>query len=311
MKCEAVGSAMSSGALAGLASVLSLQPLDVIKTRLQEMPATTAPWYSRISPVIRTTYQNHGLSGFWRGTSIKFFTKCNKFNFLAPTLMRNVPGVAVYFSVLQQIQYLVYVGHQRNWYLADALYDERQKKLSGKGNLVAGALARTFAGTLLMPATVLKVRFESSQYQYGSLPQAIKTIFKTDGFSGFFRGIGATALRDAPHAGLYLFFYEHLKPIIVPDSPVGKLMSGACSGFMATCITQPFDLVKTRIQLAKEPMNFVQTLMGVVKGEGFLALFNGIGPRILRKSLSSAITWTVYEELVTFRRRSNNSDSDS
>lgn len=133
---------------------------------------------------------------------------------------------------------------------------------------------------------------------------------------GFFRGFGATALRDAPHAGIYLFFYEGLKPLLRPQggettSTAGRLLAGATAGFLATATTQPFDLVKTRIQLAPENhrASFPQTLAKVVREEGALGLFRGMGPRVLRKSLSSALTWTIYEELVAWIRNSSPSNS--
>lgn len=37
---------------------------------------------------------------------------------------------------------------------------------------------------------------------------------KEEGLRGLFRGFGATALRDAPYAGLYVLFYEHSKAML-------------------------------------------------------------------------------------------------
>ncbi|KAK3192850.1 hypothetical protein K4F52_001207 [Lecanicillium sp. MT-2017a] len=65
---------------------------------------------------------------------------------------------------------------------------------------MSGAAARTFAGFILMPLTVIKVRFESNLYSYPSLWSAMKDIRRRDGFRGFFSGFGATAIRDAPYA---------------------------------------------------------------------------------------------------------------
>lgn len=220
--------------------------------------------------------------------------------------MRNVPGVAIYFLTLQQLQYLVIVGHQRGFPIINRLYDAEGRKLSTVGNLVAGAVARTSAGTLLLPTTVLKVRFESRQYRYNSLLEACKEIWISDGLKGFFRGLGATALRDAPHAGLYLAFYEALKESIPSDTTLGKLACGSLAGFLATATTQPFDLAKTRVQLSKERVNFITIISRVIKSEGLLGLFNGMAPRLLRKSLSSAVTWTVYEELLTWYQQNYN-----
>lgn len=65
-----------------------------------------------------------------------------------------------------------------------------------------------------MPISVIKVRFESNLYNYGSLAQASRDIFQREGFRGFFSGFGATALRDAPYAGVHLALYEGTKTLI-------------------------------------------------------------------------------------------------
>jgi solute carrier family 25 protein 38 len=76
------------------------------------------------------------------------------------------------------------------------------------------------------------------------------------------------------------------------------MVGGAVAGALATACTQPFDLAKTRVQLSREKTDFVTVLRSVIRNEGVVGLFNGIGPRLVRKSLSQAFTWTVYEELM-------------
>lgn len=237
---------------------------------------------------------------------------------LAPTVLRNVPGVAIYFVTLNQLQYLTLLGWHRSLPLFDYLYDGHQERLTGTGNLVTGAVARTWAGTLLMPVTILKVRFESARWRStyagagGGILAAIRHIHTTEGWRGLFRGLGVTALRDAPHAGLYLTFYEGLKPWIIhadggnsESQAGGRLVAGMLAGLMATTCTQPFDLLKTKVQLAPVATGggAWRWLGEVWRREGLAGLFNGMGPRLLRKSLSSALTWTVYEEVLAWWRR--------
>jgi solute carrier family 25, member 38 len=118
-----------------------------------------------------------------------------------------------------------------------------------------------------MPVSVIKVRFESNLYNYSSILQAGRDILRREGFKGFFSGYGATALRDAPYAGIHLALYEGSKaaiggtplfwgeltlasPLNAPSSgPLLSITSGAVAGLLATSMTQPFDVVKTRIQL--------------------------------------------------------------
>jgi solute carrier family 25, member 38 len=60
-------------------------------------------------------------------------------------------------------------------------------------------------------------------------------------------------------------------------------------------------VIKTRIQL--KPTEYQNLLHGTVKiwrDEGANGFFRGMVPRLLRKSMSSAISWTIYEEIVRF-----------
>ena len=58
--------------------------------------------------------------------------------------------------------------------------------LSYAGNLLAGSFARSSVGALFMPITVLKVRYESHQYRYGSILDAARSIYVQDGWRGEF-----------------------------------------------------------------------------------------------------------------------------
>lgn len=170
-----------------------------------------------------------------------------------------------------------------------------------------------------MPITVLKVRYESSLYNYSSLFSASRDIFRTEGLRGFFAGFGATAVRDAPYAGLYVAFYEFSKRRLstlatkMEDPSLAmysaKLSTSASAGInfasgvaaagLATTLTNPFDAIKTRIQLMPHRYgNMVQAAKMMIAEEGVRSLFDGLGIRIARKAMSSALAWTVYEELI-------------
>ena len=169
----------------------------------------------------------------------------------------------------------------------------------------------------MMPVTVLKVRYESDFYAYRSLLGAGRDIVRTEGVRGLFAGFGATAARDAPYAGLYVLLYEQLKrrlahmTAIDPTLPSdGKssvavssssinFVSGAAAAGLATAITNPFDAVKTRLQLMPAKYgNMVRAVRLMVQEDGMRSLFGGLGLRMGRKALSSALAWTVYEELI-------------
>ena len=197
----------------------------------------------------------------------------------------------------------------------------RLPKLSNMANLATGAFARASAGFIMSPVTVLKVRYESSYYNYTSLASAVRDIARTEGFRGFFAGFGATAVRDAPYAGLYVLFYEQSKARLAElattlatskDTGMGlqsapslatstsiNFLSGMVAAISATAVTNPFDAIKTRLQLMPGKYgNMVVAAKTMLREEGFRSLFDGLGLRMGRKAVSSALAWTVYEELI-------------
>jgi solute carrier family 25 protein 38 len=172
-----------------------------------------------------------------------------------------------------------------------------------------------------MPITVIKVRYESSLYSYTSLADATKDIFRAEGLRGFFSGWGATAVRDAPYAGLYVLFYEQAKKSLsalhrardgghhgsyINDNAamVINSVSGAGAAAAATAVTNPFDALKTRIQLDPEKYRNMWHAAKAVWGEDQgrrvpgRALFDGLGLRVARKAVSSALVWGLYERIV-------------
>src|SRR5277367_4506800 len=130
-------------------------------------------------------------SSLWRGT--------------VPTILRNVPGVSIYFYSLSFI---------RQSFIPQATRTSRSSKYVTLVNVSAGSIARAGAGFILMPISVIKVRFESNMYNYRSLAEASADIFKKEGGRGFFSGFGATALRDAPSAGIQIAVYEGTKALL-------------------------------------------------------------------------------------------------
>lgn len=172
-----------------------------------------------------------------------------------------------------------------------------------------------------MPVTVIKVRYESDFYTYKSISSAARSIYATEGLKGFFSGFGATAVRDAPYAGLYVVFYEASKARLnkffassssssstpaaedrrrsSASSATINASSGVLAAGLATAVTNPFDAVKTRLQLMPLKYgNMLNAIRLMIKEDGFKSFFDGLGLRMGRKALSSALAWTVYEELI-------------
>ena len=301
-----------AGLGSGISSAVLLQPADLLKTRVQQSGAHT------LSQTLRSILSGPSpITSLWRGT--------------VPSALRTGFGSALYFSTLSSLRQLVATNAAYASTLTGgaAAQDVKRRstvlpKLSNTQNLLTGATARVLAGFILMPMTVIKVRYESNYYAYKSLPSAISSISKQEGLRGFFAGFGATAIRDAPYAGLYVVFYEGSKTWLnqrfasdaaVADGSVPSALnvsgttinalSGVLAATTATAITNPFDAVKTRLQLMPAKYgNMVKATRLMLKEDGMRSFFDGLGLRMGRKALSSALAWTVYEELIGRAERS-------
>lgn len=278
----------AAGAVSGCFSSVIFQPLDLIKTRLQIQPIQLARMGTGPSLValrlnaditlIRSLIFKSNVVGMWKG--------------LTPSLMRTVPGVGLYFTVLE--------------YLKDALQIDKPTLLQ---NFALGFTSRSFAGAILLPTTVIKARFESGKFNYPSIPRAFQSIWRTEGFRGLYSGASATLVRDAPYSGLYLMFYGQGKLLLSEvglleddgSNPLLNYMCGVNAGFLASAVTQPADVIKTKMQLYPyKYRNSVECLREVLRESGSQGLLRGITPRCTRRALISAMSWTVYEEI--FRR---------
>lgn len=248
----------------------------------------------------------------WRGT--------------LPSVVRTGFGSALYFTTLNALRQSVAAS---NTVASQGLRSASQEKmmlsssslprLSNLENMGTGAVARASAGMVMMPITIIKARYESSLYSYNSVLGAGVSILEREGVKGLFSGFGATVMRDAPYAGLYVLFYEQCKRrlsqtgevVATPETlrlqrniastnsiPI-NFLSGLIAAGLATAITNPFDAIKTRLQLMPNKYsNLIKASKVMIRKDGLASLFRGLGLRMIRKALSSALAWTIYEELI-------------
>ncbi|QPG73274.1 hypothetical protein FOA43_000582 [Brettanomyces nanus] len=199
----------------------------------------------------------------------------------------------------------------------EANLSSKLPKLPVGDNLIAGMISRAAVGFITMPITVLKVRFESDLYHYTSLTNAAVSMYKKEGIQAFFSGFGATCLRDAPYAGLYMAFYEKNKAVLprlmrskdhddelsphlmsASKSALINSLSAVLAAFFATAITGPFDTIKTNMQLDPHKYRTFRQTAGSLARENWRRLFDGLSLRLLRKAGSAGIAWCIYEEIV-------------
>ncbi|KAM0746768.1 mitochondrial carrier [Meredithblackwellia eburnea MCA 4105] len=324
---------LASGALSGAASVLTLQPLDLIKTRLQQdLPSLERSPIASTSKVViegaggggaggartvslaagavggrskivvwdtvKQIVRDDGLRGLWRGTT--------------PTLYRNVPGVSLYFLTLSRLR----TGMGQWGYFVPKGSPPPRKgtkvKLTPTGDLIVGSTARTGVGFVLMPFTLLKTISESTlshSHPRQSSLRALQLLYASGGIKSLWRGAVPTAMRDAPGAGLFIVFYERGRRLLggtgeLGGGAVGGGMAGSAASLLSTLLTTPFDLLKTRRQLSPTLYtSLFQSISLVYRTSGIRGFWEGGGLRVVRKAGSAGIGWAVYEVVVGFAER--------
>ena len=83
-----------------------------------------------------------------------------------------------------------------------------------------------------------------------------------------------------------------------PPPPMYNFPCGMVSGVLASIITQPFDVIKTRMQVKPQTYPTLRdTLTTTIRQSGLKGLFTGFVPRATRRTLMAAFTWAFYEEV--------------
>lgn len=285
-----------SGATAGLVSAFTLQPLDLLKTRLQQQQLEVFGYKTTIGKELKKLAN---IKDLWRG--------------VLPSTLRTSVGAGLYFTILSQTRtYLASLKATSTRLTSSVL-----PKLSHAENLATGFFVRAIVGVFTMPITVIKTRFESSMYTYGSMYEGFDGIYRDGGavgsFKNFFKGTFATLARDCPYAGLYVLFYEGFKNELFPSvlAPLGNTQymatvnntaAAVLAASVSTAITAPFDAIKTRLQLysgtLKAPNFASVTRQIMLEPGGAKNLFNGLSLRLGRKGISAGISWCIYEEML-------------
>ncbi|CAN8077123.1 unnamed protein product [Agarophyton chilense] len=165
----------------------------------------------------------------------------------------------------------------------------------------AGAVSGAVAKTAVAPLDRTKILMQISQmYGWqdyrGSVWSSMRTIWRTEGFFGFFRGNSATIARIMPYAAIqyssFEFYHRTLSNYVFQsDSPnsLKRFMAGAMAGSTSVLCTYPFDLARTVLAVrtahaspSRSGTNpgIARTLHSIVREEGITGVYRGMYPTL-------------------------------
>ncbi|NXC89645.1 S2539 protein, partial [Cercotrichas coryphoeus] len=340
---ERSGAALGWGLAVGLAwlrgGVVSVTPLDVVKIRLQAqrtpfskvLAVQSVPWGAQPATWKCFLYCNglmdhlyvcqngngctawYKAPGHFTGT-LDAFVKITRnegirslWSGLPPTLVMAVPATVIYFTAYDQLR------------------DYLHARLGGRSPsipLLAGALARLGAVTVISPLELIRTKMQSQQLSYRELRLCIRSAVAQDGWLSLWRGWGPTVLRDVPFSALYWFNYELVRTWLCRQAWLDgatftvSFISGAISGTVAAVLTLPFDVVKTQRQIelgdsevqpvkASKPPSTWQLMQRIRAESGTRGLFAGFLPRVIKVAPACAIMITTYEFGKSFFQKLN------
>ncbi|KZV70672.1 mitochondrial carrier [Peniophora sp. CONT] len=210
---------LAAGALAGITSVCSTYPLDLIRSRLSiataslnaHLPPTTPTASAALSssppPKPKPQYTAAELT-MW-GMGLKVFREEGGLRALYRGIMATAAGVAPYVGI--------------NFAAYEALrgYITPPGKQSAWRKLACGALAGSISQTLTYPFDVLRRKMQVSGMRNGGMERydgalsAARHIVRTEGLAGMYRGLWPNLLKVAPSIATSFFTYELAKDFLV------------------------------------------------------------------------------------------------
>ena len=253
-------------------------PLDFVKTRTQLFPTM----YKGPMDCAVQTLKSEGVTGFYKGMwsplAAQFFVNALAF-----------AGESITMRYFNQ-------------------FDPTHERCS---TLVKGSVAGGVAGLLTCLATVptdlIKVRMQGDAFgtpKYKNTFQCVRDTFRKEGFTGFYKGMGVTIVREIPSFAAYFVAYAQTIKYLTPpgEQPVTSsiLMAGGAAGMASWVPVYPLDVIKTYIQSnPQDKRGMLSVAAGLLKDYGPKVFFRGIGPVILRALPVNGATFYVYEDVKT------------
>lgn len=281
-----------AGSMGGVMEACCLQPIDVIKTRLQ---LDRVHKYNGIYHCGATVVKEEGVRALWKG--------------LTP------------FATHLTLKYALRMGSNSMY---QGLLRDKDGGISQGGRMLAGLAAGvTEALVIVTPFEVVKIRLQQQKgvsrelLKYKGPVHAATTIVREEGLRGLWSGAAPTMVRNGTNQMCLFWAKPNMDKLLWKKhegdgqqlTPVQSMVSGFTAACIGPCATGPFDVIKTRLMAQSKSegppkySGFINALVTIPREEGLRAMWRGLLPRLLRIPPGQAIVWAVSDQITGYFER--------
>ncbi|KAI6183482.1 SLC (SoLute Carrier)-like protein [Aphelenchoides bicaudatus] len=187
----------------------------------------------------------------------------------------------------------------------NSLQMERAK--DGARQIVAGGSAGLVEILLMHPLDVVKTRLQLGKSHYSGLGDVFKQTYVREGIRGFYKGLIPPVLAETPKRATKFFTFEQYKQLFVSDAlPMWATLSlaGCCAGITEAFVTNPFEVVKVRMQTDRSALNETRLTTAavareIVRKHGMFGqgLYWGLGATLHRHGTWNTFYFGIYHSI--------------
>ncbi|CAI2314327.1 unnamed protein product [Caenorhabditis sp. 36 PRJEB53466] len=253
----------------------AITPLDIVKCRIQ----VNKEKYGNMVQGFKVTVAEDGIRGLARGWAPTFI------GYSAQGL-----GKFGFYEVFKNV-YSSALGEENAYVWRTAVY------------LAASASAEFFADIFLSPMEAIKVRMQTSPTAPPTLRGCAPMIYRTEGLTGFFKGLPPLWARQIPYTMMKFACFEKtveaLYQYVIPKpraqcSKTEQLgvtfIAGYIAGVFCAVVSHPPDVLVSKLNQDSNA-----SVGSLVKKLGVKGLSAGLGPRIIMVGTLTALQWFIYD----------------
>ena len=170
-------------------------------------------------------------------------------------------------------------------------------------DLLCSSIAAGISNGLIFPLDTLKTRLCSADRSL-SFVQVLQRLQNTGGLGQFYNGLLPALLSEIPYVGIGMTVFLQGKQAYRHQTgasdntplPLGPLFGlSLVANVSAQLMTYPLYCIKTNMQIMDRSVNMQQCAVRMIKSQGILSLYRGIGVLTLKSMPNMLIQFTVYE----------------